>query len=173
MFERMPANPRGVGRGICRCKESRVETVDKVQLVCAQCAAVNRLPAARLGDRPVCGRCKTAFFTGNPVELTAANFTAVVRGTEIPLLVDFWAPWCGPCRMMAPAYAQAAKVLQPRLQVAKLNTETARDIAARLRIQSVPTLALFYAGREIARRSGALDLRSLTHWVESRLGAIA
>jgi thioredoxin 2 len=106
-------------------------------------------------------------------EVTDATWDSDVLKSDLPVLVDFWAPWCGPCRMMAPAYAQAAKVLQPRLQVAKLNTETARDIAARLRIQSVPTLALFYAGREIARRSGALDLRSLTHWVESRLGAIA
>jgi thioredoxin 2 len=146
---------------------------EKVQIVCAQCGAANRVPPARLGDQPSCGRCKQPLFSGAPVELTAANFKAVVAGTHIPLLIDFWAPWCGPCRMMAPTYAQAAKLLEPRVRVAKLNTEEAQGIAAQLRIQSIPTLALFYRGREIARRAGAVDLGTLTRWVEAQLGAIA
>lgn len=138
-----------------------------LQVVCPHCNAVNRLPAARLGEGGQCGKCHQALFTAKPVELTSASFDAHMSRSDLPLVVDFWAPWCGPCRVMAPVFAQAAATLEPQVRLAKVNTEEQPALANRFAIRSIPTLALFKGGREVARQSGALDLARLTQWVRS------
>jgi thioredoxin 2 len=137
-------------------------------VVCPHCDAANRLPAERLADGGTCGKCKARLFAGKPVELGAANFDTHATRSDIPLLVDFWAPWCAPCRSMAPAFAQAAKQLEPEFRLAKVNTEEEQQLAARFDIRSIPTLALFKHGREVARQAGAMDAASLMRWVRSQ-----
>jgi thioredoxin 2 len=131
-------------------------TADPVHIACAACGATNRVPAARLAESPSCGRCGAALLPGEPVELTDANFEQVAARTGLPLVVDFWAPWCGPCRMMAPAFAQAAAQLQGRALLAKVNSDENPGLSARFGIRSIPTLVRLEGGREVKRVSGAL-----------------
>ncbi|MBI4985448.1 MAG: thioredoxin TrxC [Rhodocyclales bacterium] len=138
-----------------------------LHVVCPHCHAVNRLPAARLADGGTCGKCRAPLFAGQPVELDEAGFAKHVGRSDLPLLVDFWAPWCGPCRTMAPAFAEAARRLEPNYRVVKVNTEEAQGLAGRLGIRSIPTLALFRGGREVARQAGAMDTGGILRWVEN------
>ena len=143
---------------------------DTLHIVCPHCHTTNRVQSADLARAPDCGSCHRALFTGQPVALDAAAFDKQVQRSHIPVLVDFWAPWCGPCRMMAPAYEQAAKLLEPQVRLAKVNTEDEQMLASRFQIRSIPTLALFAQGREVARQAGAMrSAQDIAAWVRSVL----
>ena len=137
--------------------------------VCPYCGAVNRIPVERLSDNPKCGKCSKNIFSARPIELTTANFQKQITNSEIPVLVDFWAPWCGPCKMMAPAFEKAAIALEPDVRLAKLNTEEEQQIGAQFDIRSIPTLVLFKDGKEIARQSGAMMGGQIEQWVKQQL----
>ena len=142
---------------------------DTLHLVCPHCHAVNRLPASRLAETPRCGQCRKLLFTGHPVELAAATFARHVGRNDIPVLVDFWAPWCGPCKMMTPDFIEAARILEPRVRLAKVNTETETDLGAQFGIRSIPTLMLFKGGREADRQSGAIGAQDIVRWVQAHI----
>jgi thioredoxin 2 len=141
----------------------------RVIVACPHCHTLVRVPEARLGDNPTCARCKQAVVTGQPVTLDAASFQAHAGRSDLPVLVDFWAEWCGPCRAMAPVLDRFARERKTQLQVGKVNTDENPQLSAQFAIRSIPTLILFRGGREVARRSGASDLTSLSRWVDSAL----
>lgn len=141
---------------------------DAKHVVCPHCHAVNRIPDTKLGAEPKCGKCKKELFTGQPAELGSGAFDKHITRSDIPVVVDFWAAWCGPCKMMAPAYAQAAEKLEPHYQLVKVNTEAAQDIAARYQIRSIPTLAIFKQGKQVAMQPGAMGASDIVQWVRSQ-----
>lgn len=141
---------------------------DLKHIVCPSCATVNRLAAERLGDGPRCGGCKQPLFVGSPIRLDQSTFDRFVGRSDVPVVVDFWASWCSPCTMMAPAYEQAAAQLEPEVVLAKLNTEEAPQVAARFGIQSIPTLVVFKQGREVARQPGAMSLPQIEQWIRAQ-----
>lgn len=140
-------------------------------IVCPHCQGINRVPGERLDQSPHCGVCHQPLLDGQLLALTADNFQRHVERSDIPVLVDFWAPWCGPCKMMAPVFSQVAGQFKTQVRFAKVNTEEQQLLASQFAIRSIPTLALFKGGREVDRLAGALDARNLVAWVQRHLSA--
>lgn len=138
-------------------------------IVCSHCGGINRLPSERLGENPSCGKCHKAVLDGTPSILSSQNFEKFISRNDLPVVVDFWADWCGPCKMMAPVFSQVASQMTTQVRFAKVDTEQAQDISARYNIRSIPTIILFKNGKEIDRLAGALDQSGLTHWVRNHL----
>ncbi|MDA3808506.1 MAG: thioredoxin TrxC [Thiomicrorhabdus sp.] len=138
-------------------------------IMCPSCGGLNRVPDEKLSTQPTCGKCKNVLFTGSPVEMTGEQFLRALNKTDQPLVVDFWAPWCGPCKSFAPTYSKAAAQLEPRARFIKINTEVEQQLGAQFNIRSIPTLAIFKNGKEVTRVSGAMDLGGFTQWVNQNI----
>lgn len=142
---------------------------DQFHIVCPACNAVNRIPGERLADAPKCGKCHAMLFQSKPLALNPQTFSKHIQRSDVPVLVDFWAPWCGPCKRMAPAFEQAASELEPRVRLAKVDTEAHQELGAQLNIRSIPTLALFKGGKEVARQAGAMGTPQIIRWAQQYL----
>ena len=135
-------------------------------IVCTNCAAVNRIPSTRIEDNPNCGKCHQSLFSDNVADINSVGFQKQISRSDIPVVVDFWAPWCGPCKVMGPAFQEAAKKLEPKFRLIKVNTENEQTIASQYNIRSIPTLAIFKKGKEIRRQPGAMSTADIIRWVE-------
>jgi len=142
---------------------------DLIHIVCPSCQAKNRIPTAKLAAKPTCGACKAPLFPAAPFELNEAKLNKHLKGDEVPLLVDFWAPWCGPCRMMAPMFAQASIQMSPKVRFAKLDTEQNQNVGNRFQIKGIPLIILFDKGKEVARQAGAQNTGAIVNWVRQNL----
>jgi thioredoxin 2 len=142
---------------------------DALHIVCPHCQSINRVPRNKLGSSGKCGKCGQPLFTGHPISLDSGSFQRQINKNDIPVLVDFWAPWCGPCKMMAPVFQQATAQLEPQLRLAKVNTEEQPALAGQYNIRSIPTLAIFQHGHEVDRMAGAMDLQNLLGWARRHL----
>lgn len=140
-----------------------------IHITCPHCEVTNRVPENRLAQHPKCGKCHQALFTAKPVELNSKNFSKLISNTNIPVIVDFWAEWCGPCKMMAPIFEQTAATIEPKARLAKLNTEFSQDIASQYGIRSIPTLVVFKNGKEVSRQAGAMDQGNLVRFIKANL----
>ena len=140
-----------------------------IHIVCSQCGGINRVPSQRLGDNPSCGKCHKPVLDGKPANLSSQSFVRFISKNELPVVVDFWAAWCGPCKMMAPVFSHVASQMASQMCFAKVDTEHAQDVAARYNIRSIPTMILFKNGKEVDRVAGAMDQDGLKRWLSSNL----
>ncbi len=140
-----------------------------IHIVCPFCNGTNRLAKDKISDEAKCGRCKKNLLDTTPIELNTENINQHLQKNDIPVIIDFWAPWCGPCKMMGPNFEQASRNYKAKVRFAKVNTEAQQSLGAHFNIRSIPTLVLFKKGKEVDRVSGALDANQLSQWINSKI----